>query len=87
MSCIDYTSDDAKDICERNNLIKEAERLYTKEINKDKKNAENYISRAYFYIRNGKNKKAICDCKTAIKLSPKNKIILTLAEMLIHKAK
>ena len=82
-----YISDDIKDIYERNDLIKEAERLYTKEINADKNNAENYIRRAYFYMRNGKNEKAISDCKTAIKISPKNKTILTLAEMLINEAK
>ncbi len=86
MSYIEYISDDIRDICERNDLIKEAERLYTKEISKDKKNAENYICRAYFYLRNGRNKKAICDCKTALKLSPKDKTILNLAEMLINKA-
>ena len=87
MAYIDYISDDIRDICERNDLIKEAERLYTKEINKDKNNAGNYIRRAYFYLRNGENEKAIHDCKTAIKLSPKDKIILTLVEMLIKEAK
>ena len=80
-------SDDIKDILERNDLIKEAEEIYTREINEDKNNAKNYIGRAYFYLRNGKNKKAISDCKTAIKLSPKDRTVLILAEMLICEAK
>ena len=80
-----FISNDIADICERNNLIKEAEILYKNAIKEDEKNSINYVRRAYFYMRNGKNEKAIYDCKIALKLSPKNKTILTLAEMLIKK--
>jgi len=82
MNYEDYI-DDIKYICERNNLLQEAERLYTKEINVDKNNATNYVRRAYFYMRNGKKEKAIRDCKTAQKLSPKDETILTIIELLL----
>ena len=84
MNYKDYI-DDIKDICERNNLLQEAERLYTKEINVDKNNARNYVCRAYFYMRNGKKEKAIRDCKTAQKLCPNDKIILPIIELMLKR--
>lgn len=80
-----YILNDITSICERYNLIEEAEMIYTKAINKDKNNSENYMRRASFYALTGKNKKAITDCKTVLKLQPQNKIILDMAEMLIKK--
>ena len=80
-----YILNDIISICEKYNLIKEVEIIYTKAINKDKKNSENYMKRASFYALTGKNKKAIIDCKTVLKLRPKNKTILEMAEVLIKK--
>ena len=76
-----YISNDIADICERNNLIEEAEELYTKAINLDKNNSKNYLHRAYFYMRTQKNKEAISDCKTCLEISPQK----TLAKILIKK--
>ena len=80
-----YILNDIASICERYNLIEEAEMIYTKAINIDKNNPENYIKRASFYALTSKNKKAISDCKTVLKLQPKNKIIVEMAKMLIKK--
>ena len=74
------------DICERNGLIKEAENFYTKAINKDKNNTYNYISRIYFYIRNKETEKALSDCNTVLKLSPKNETIMALKRILTGKS-
>ena len=43
-----YIPYDILSICERNNLIKEAEELYTKAINADKNNFLSYTNRAGF---------------------------------------
>lgn len=70
------------DICERNDLIKEAESFYTKAINKEK-NVRNYFLRAFFYKRIGKNKKALSDCKRGLKYNQKDKILLAMQKVLI----
>ena len=80
-----YVCINLADICERNGLIKEAEKFYIKEINKNKNNIPNYISRIYFYLRNKEIEKAILDCKTVLKLSPKDENILTLKRILTGK--
>ena len=72
-------------ICERNGLIKEAEKFYTQAINKDKKNIHKYINRIYFYIRTKETEKAITDCKTVLELSPKDETITTLKRILTGK--
>ena len=82
---ITYICFNMADICERNGLIKEAENFYTKAINKDKNNTYNYISRIYFYLRNKEIEKAVSDCKTVLKLSPKNETVLTLKRILTGK--
>ena len=69
-------------ICERNNLKKEAEELYTKAIKEDKENIKNYIRRAYFYKCIGERRKALCDCNTVLKVDPNNETILTLKAIL-----
>ena len=74
-------------ICKRTNLIKEAEELYTKKINKDKNNIINYISRARFYINIGEDKKALSDCETILKFSPENNLILEYKKALTEKLK
>ena len=76
-----YISNDIADICERNNLIEEAEELYTKAINLDKNNVGNYLRRAYFYMCTKRNEKAFSDCKTCLEISPQK----TLAKILIKK--
>ena len=78
---------DIIDICERNDLIKEAEEFYTKAINLNKNNAENYFNRAYFYRRIDELEKALCDCKSGLKLSPNNENLLLLQKILIEKLK
>ena len=72
-------------VCEDNGLIKEAERLYTKAINADINNIEVYIKRICFYMRTGEIEKAITDCKTVLKLFPKDENILTLKKILTKK--
>lgn len=70
-------------ICEENGLIEEAEYFYTKEINEDKNNTFNYISRILFYIHNKEIEKAILDCKSVLEISPTNEMISTLKKILI----
>lgn len=77
-----YICFDMAGICERNGLVKEAEKYYTQAINKDKKNIQQYIRRIYFYIRIKKIEKAILDCKTVLELSPSNETIKTLKRIL-----
>ena len=69
-------------VCEKTGLIKEAENFYTKEINKDKNDISKYISRICFYMRNKEIEKALKDCNTVLKLSPKKETILTLKRIL-----
>ena len=90
--CKKYLCYDIMNICKRNNLIKEAEELYTKTINKDKNNIINYMSRARFYMSRarfymsiGEDKKALADCEIILKLSPGNKFILEIKKVLIKK--
>jgi len=80
-----YISYDILNICERDFLINEAEEIYTKAINKDKNDFANYTRRAYFYMRIGELKKALTDCETALKISPKNEIILMIKGTLVKK--
>ena len=83
--CKKYLCYDIMNICKRNNLIKEAEELYTKTINKDENNIINYISRARFYMSIGEDKKALADCEIILKLSPENEFILEIKKVLIKK--
>ena len=84
--CEKYLCYDIMNICRRNNLIKEAEELYTKKI-KEQSSIINYISRARFYISIGEDKKALDDCEIILKMSPKNKFILGIKEVLTKKLK
>lgn len=74
-------------ICKRKNLIKEIEELYTKKIDKDKNNIVNYLNRVRFYIIVGKDKKALADCETILKISPENNLVLEFKKELIKKLK
>ena len=85
--CKKYICYDILNICKRNDLIKEAEELYTKKINKDKKDIVNYISRARFYMSIGEDKKALADCETILQISPENKLILEFKKVLTEKLK
>ena len=80
-----YLNFDIAVVCEQNGLIKEAERFYTQAINEDKKNIHKYIRRIYFYIRVKKIEKAILDCKTVLKISPKDEIVKTLKKILTER--
>ena len=84
--CENYICYDIMNICKRNNLIKEAEELYTKKI-KEQSNIINYSSRLRFYISIGEDKKALEDCETILKMSPKNKFILKIKKALEKKIK
>ncbi len=77
-----YTFSDIKEVCEKNYLIKEAEYFYTKEINKNKNSIDAYMQRLHFYMRIKQIEKAILDCKTILKLSPKDETISALYEIL-----
>ncbi len=70
-------------VCRKHNLVKEITNYYKKEIKENKNDFKNYISRAYFYRDIGQKSKALCDCKTALKLCPKNKIVIDIIEQLI----
>ena len=69
----------------RKRFNKEAEKFYTKAINKDKSNVNNYINRLYFYMRIREIEKAISDCKAILKLSPKKETVLNLKKILTEK--
>ena len=83
--CEKYLCYDILNICKRNHLIKEIKRFYTEAINKDKNNVVNYISRARLYITIGEDKKALADCETILKISPKNKLALEYKKVLTEK--
>ena len=70
-------------VCEELGLIKEVEKFYTKAINKDKNNINNYFSRLYFYMRNKEIEKALLDCKKILELSPKDETVSILKRILI----
>lgn len=74
-------------VCLRHNLIKEVEEYYTKRIEKDKDNIVNYMSRARLYIRIGEDKKALADCESILKISPDNKFVLGIKEVITKKLK
>ena len=74
-------------VCLRQNLIKEVETIYTQKINRDKNNIMNYMSRARLYIRIGEDKKALADCETILKMSPKNKLVSEFKKVLIKELK
>ena len=80
-----YLCKDIIKVCEELGLTKDAEKFYTKEIDKDKKNINNYIKRIYFYIRENETEKALKDCKTVLELSPKDETIKTLQRILTKK--
>ena len=82
-----YICYDIMNICKRNNLFKEMEGIYIKAINKDKSNTVNYLSRARFYMSIGEDKKALADCETILKISPKNKFVLDIKKFLTEKLK
>ena len=72
-------------VCEESGFNRDAEYYYTKAINKDKNNVNNYIDRLYFYMRIREIEKAISDCKAILKLSPKDKTLLALKNILTGK--
>lgn len=72
-------------VCEERGFNREAEKFYTKAINKDKSNVNNYINRLYFYMRIREIEKAISDCKAILKLSPKKETVLNLKKILTEK--
>lgn len=80
-----YLCKDIIKVCEEVGLTKEAEEYYTKEISKDKKDISNYIKRIYFYMRTNEIEKALKDCTTVLKLSPKDETIITLQRILTKK--
>jgi len=80
-----YTCEDIATVCEKVGLKKEAENFYTKAINENKNNPNAYINRIYFYMRTGETEKAISDCKTVLKISPKDENISTLKQILTKK--
>ncbi len=82
-----YIGYDIYSVCEREDLIAEAEKLYTKTINDDKSNFLNYTKRAGFYTRIDRLEMALADCETALKLAPGNEIALIVKETLIKKIK
>ena len=77
-----YLNFDIACICEKNHLLKEAERFYTQAINEDKNNINKYIRRIHFYLRIKETEKAIIDCKTVLELSPKEETVKTLKRIL-----
>ena len=79
---VQYLNFDIAGICEKNDLLKEAEIYYTKAINGDKNNIHNYIRRIYFYMRIKEIDKAILDCKTVLEISPKKETIQILKRIL-----
>ena len=83
--CIEHIWYDMVSICKRNRLYKEVEDFYTNAINSDKNNAKKYYCRACFYMNIGEYKKALSDCKTALKLEPENEYILELQEILLER--
>ena len=83
--CIEHIWYDMVSICKRNRLYKEVEDFYTNAINSDKNNAKKYYCRAYFYMNIGEYKKALLDCKTALKLEPENEYMLELQEILLER--
>ncbi len=85
--CENYLCYDRMNIFRRNNLIKEAEELYTKKINKDENNIINYMSRMRFYVSIGEDKKALADCESILKISPANKLVLEYKKALTEKLK
>ena len=71
-------------ICKKYNLVEEVEKVYKEETKADKNNYINYISRAHFYKDIGEKSKALKDCKTALKLCPKNKFVISGIRKLIR---
>jgi len=80
-----YACQNIARVCEETGFNKEAEKFYTKAINKDKNNINSYINRLYFYMRIREMEKAISDCKAILKLSPKEETILNLKRILTGK--
>ena len=80
-----YAYQNIATVCEERGFNRDAEFYYTKAINKDKNNINNYIDRLYFYMRIKEMEKAISDCKAILKLSPKDETILTLKRILTGK--
>ena len=85
--CMKYMCYDITVICKRHNFIKEAEEIYTRQINKDRNNIMGYITRARFYKSICEYQKALDDCKNALKISPKNKFVLEMKKELSKKLK
>ena len=83
--CIEHIWYDMVSICKRNRLYKEVEDFYTNAINANKNCAKKYYCRAFFYMDIGQYKKALSDCKTALKLNPKNDYVLELKEILLER--
>lgn len=80
-----YLCHTVSSVYKKYNLTKEVEKYYKKAIKDNKNNYKNYTSRAYFYMDIGEKEKALKDCNTALKLCPKNKLIIESIENLITK--
>ena len=74
-------------ICKKYNLIEETIRCYERAIKEDKNDYISYMSRAYFYKDIGEKAKALKDCKTALKLCPKNDFEIKGIKKLIREIK
>ena len=85
--CMEYMCYDITVICKRHSLFKDAEEIYTKQIDKDKNNIMGYITRARFYKSICEYKKALTDCESALKISPKDKFVLEMKKELIKEFK
>ncbi len=77
-----YLNFDIAGICEKNDLLKEAEIYYTKAINENKESIYKYINRIHFYMRIKEIDKAILDCKTVLEISPEKETVATLKRIL-----
>lgn len=82
-----YMSYDIMAICKRNNLLKELEKIYTRNVNKDKNNIAGYMNRARFYMKIGKDREALADCEIVLKKSPENEFFSELKEILVKRLK
>ncbi len=77
-----YLSQDILSLCIELGLYEEAEKLYTKAINKDKNNVHNYVKRICFYMGIEEIENAILDCKLVLELNPNEETILALQKIL-----
>lgn len=67
--------------------IKEEIEEFNRRIKENPNECELYVGRAYSYMLIGEYKKALSDCKICLKLRPKDKNVLMVAELLIKEIK